>query len=310
MKKTIALFLVSMLVLSGCKIATLEGENVKELKPVKKAENQLVVGVSLSTLNNPFFVSVKEGISDLAKEHDTTVKIVDAQDDSVKQSNDITDLIQQNVDVLLINPVDSFAIAPAVESANQANIPVIAIDRSSESGKLLSLVASNNSEGGKMAGEYLERVSGKKALVGELQGVPGASATRERGKGFEDYAKEHLTVVAKQTANFDRAKGLTVMENMLQSNPEVTAIFAQNDEMALGAIEAIEAAGKKEIKVIGFDGTEDGLKAIKSGKLDATVAQKPTEMGRLALQTAYDFFNLKDVKAKVDSPLELIEKSK
>lgn len=218
------------------------------------------------------------------------------------------DLIQQGVDVLLINPVDSSAITPAVESANAANIPVIAIDRDSEGGKLLSLVASNNVAGGEMAAKYIEELVGSSAKVAELQGIPGASATRERGKGFDDYAKDKLDIVVQQSASFDRAKGLTVMENMLQSTPDIQAVFAQNDEMALGAVEAIGAANKTDkIVIVGFDGTEDGLKAIKAGKMNATVAQKPEKMGEIALQTAFDHFAGKKVEKKIDSPLELVK---
>lgn len=244
MKKLVGFAAAALLFLGGCGSATLEGENTGSDTAKEKDASDLVVGVSLSTLNNPFFISVKEGITDVADDKGSQVKVLDAQDDTSKQSNDVDDLIQQGVDILLINPVDSSAITPAVEAANSAGIPVIAIDRSSEGGEVVTLVASDNEEGGKMAAQYIEEISGTKAKVAELEGIPGASATRERGKGFNDYAKDKLDLVDKQTANFDRAEGLTVMENMLQSKPEIEAVFAQNDEMALGAIEAIEAAGK------------------------------------------------------------------
>ena len=150
---------------------------------------------------------------------------------------------------------------------------------------------------------------GKGAKVDELEGVPGASASRERGKGFMNIAEESLNVIDSQTANFDRAEGLTVMENMLQAHADIQAVFAQNDEMALGAIEAIEAAGLTgKIQVVGFDGTEDGVDAVEEGKMSATVAQQPEEMGRLALQAAFDFFAGKEVDAYIPSPLELVKK--
>ncbi len=164
--------------------------------------------------------------------------------------------------MLLINPVDSAAIVPAVEAANNANIPVIAIDRSSDGGTLLTTVASNNEEGGKMAAEFILEQLGENAKVVELEGVPGASATRERGKGFDDYAKDKLDVVEKQSANFNRAEGLTVMENILQANNDIQGVFAQNDEMALGAAEAM--GNREGVVIVGFDGTEDGLKAIEA----------------------------------------------
>ncbi|WP_373780894.1 D-ribose ABC transporter substrate-binding protein [Jeotgalibaca porci] len=301
---TAALFLV------GCEQAfTLEGEDANVQEVTQKAPSELVVGVSISTLNNPFFVSLEEGINNLAEENGTKIKSLDAQNDTAKQTNDVDDLIQQGVDILLINPVDSSAITPAVESANAKGIPVITIDRSSESGKILALVASDNVEGGEMAAEYIKQISGENVETVQLEGVPGASASRERGKGFMNIAEESLNVIDSQTANFDRAEGLTVMENMLQANPSIKAVFAQNDEMALGAIEAIKAAGLSgSIQVVGFDGTEDGINSVKAGVLSATVAQQPEEMGRLALQAAFDHFAGITIDEYIPSPLELITK--
>lgn len=308
MKKLFGMAMAALL-LTGCGAATLEGEgeSVKEVN--EKEASELVIGVSISTLNNPFFVSLEDGINKLANENGTEVKSLDAQNDTAKQTNDIDDLIQQGVDILLINPVDSSAISPAVESANANGIPVITIDRSSEGGKVLALVASDNVEGGEMAAEYIKQISGENVETVQLEGVPGASASRERGKGFMNIAEESLNVIDSQTANFDRAEGLTVMENMLQANPSIKAVFAQNDEMALGAIEAIKAAGLSDsIQVVGFDGTEDGINSVKDGILSATVAQQPEEMGRLALQAAFDHFAGKTIEEYIPSPLELITK--
>ncbi|MGB7461012.1 MAG: D-ribose ABC transporter substrate-binding protein [Carnobacterium jeotgali] len=309
MKKLIGLATAAALFIAGCGAATLEGENKTESGPVEEKDtSELVVGVSISTLNNPFFVSLEQGITDLADEQGTKVKSVDAQDDTAKQTNDIDDLIQQGVDILLINPVDSAAITPAVESANAAGIPVITIDRSSDGGEVLTLVASDNVEGGEMAAKYIEEISGTDVNTVQLEGVPGASATRERGEGFTNVAEKSLNVLDSQTANFDRAEGLTVMENMLQANPDIQAVFAQNDEMALGAIEAIQSAGKTgEIQVVGFDGTEDGIKAVEDGRLSATVAQQPEEMGKLAMQAAFDYFSGETIEEYIASPLELVK---
>ncbi|MBE9388260.1 D-ribose ABC transporter substrate-binding protein [Vagococcus salmoninarum] len=307
MKKFLLTMATTALVLAGCGSATLDGESKDKETTKEKAPSELKVGVSISTLNNPFFVSVKDGIDNLAKENDTKTIVVDAQNDSAKQSNDVDDLIQQQVDVILINPVDSSAIQPAVEAANDAKIPVIAIDRSSDGGEVLTLVASDNVKGGEMAAQFILDKIGENGRVVELQGIPGASATRERGKGFEEFAEGKLELAEKQSAEFDRAKGLTVMENILQSTKDIKAVFAQNDEMALGAIEALEAAGKKDVIVVGFDGNDDGLKAVEEGRLTATIAQQPDEMGKIALQAAYDFFAGKELGAKIDSPLALKE---
>lgn len=309
MKKLFSMAAAASLFLAGCGAATLDGDNAGEGGDVEEKDaSELVVGVSISTLNNPFFVSLDEGIAELANEKGAKVKSVDAQNDTAKQTNDIDDLIQQQVDILLINPVDSSAITPAVESANAAGIPVITIDRSSDGGEVLTLVASDNAEGGEMAAEYILEISGENVKTVQLEGVPGASAARERGRGFAAIAEESLDLIDTQTANFDRAEGLTVMENMLQANPDIEAVFAQNDEMALGAIEAIEAAGLADkIQVVGFDGTEDGIKAVEEGRLSATVAQQPEEMGRLAIQAAFDYFAGEVIEDYIASPLELIK---
>ncbi len=157
-----------------------------------------------------------------------------------------------------------------------------------------------------MAGEYLLSLVGEGTQVAELQGVPGASATRERGEGFNVIAQESLDVVAQQTANFDRGEGLTVMENILQSNPDIKAVFAHNDEMALGALEAIEASGK-DIQVVGFDATEDAVKAVEDGRLAGTVAQKPELIGETGVETAIQFLEGETVEAAIPVELELIQ---
>lgn len=158
-----------------------------------------------------------------------------------------------------------------------------------------------------MAADFIVEKLGENAKVVQLEGTPGASATRERGEGFKNIADKKLDVLESQSADFDRAKGLTVMENMMQSTKDIQAVFAQNDEMALGAIEALQGS-KGDMIVIGFDGNDDGVKAVKDGKLDGTVAQQPKEMGKLALQAAIDYYQGKDIPEKIDSPLELILK--
>lgn len=304
--------------LSACgSIITLEGgqtlDEARQQMEVQgpaeeKNPDQITIGLSLSTLNNPFFVSVEEGVAQTAEENGSQVRSLDAQDDSAKQLNDVNDLIQQGVDILLINPVDSAAIAPAVESANGAGIPVITIDRDSDGGQVVSMVASDNVEGGQMAAQYIIDQVGENANVVQLEGTPGASATRERGEGFTNVAESSLNVLDSQTANFNRAEGLSVMENLLQSHQDIQAVFSQNDEMALGAMEAINAAGlQDEIIVIGFDGTEDAISSIQQGELDATIAQQPEEMGRLAVQTAYSYYQGEKQEDIIKSPLELVK---
>lgn len=309
-----AALLVAITTLTGCKsnrFVYLEGERPgdNEVKVEKKAPKDLKIGLSLSTLNNPFFVSVRDGAKKLADKEGAKLIVSDARDDAATQANNMSDFIQQGVDVILVNPVDSNAIATSVKAANEAGIPVIALDRNSEGGKLLTLVASDNVKGGEMAAKFIIDKIGKGSKVAQLEGIPGASATNERGKGFANIAKKELNVVSSQSAEFDRAKGLTVMENILQANPDIKGVFCQNDEMALGALEAISNVGKKDvITVVGFDGTEGAIQSIKEGKLNATVAQQPDKIGELGVQAAFDHFSGKKVEAKISSPLKLVEK--
>ncbi|MFY4775821.1 ribose ABC transporter substrate-binding protein RbsB [Metabacillus sp. RGM 3146] len=304
MKKTLVILVaLSLMLLSACSLDPPEWA-----KPGKKKNlKDIKIGLSVSTLNNPFFVSLKDGVVKEAKALGMQVKVVDAQNDSAKQINDVEDLMQQNVDVLLINPTDSSAISSAVQSANNIGIPVITLDRSAEKGDVKTLVASDNIKGGEMAGDYLVKKLGKNAEVAELQGVPGASATRERGKGFHNVADKQLNITASQAADFDRTKGLNVMENILQAKPNIKAVFAHNDEMALGAIQAINSSGK-DIMVIGFDGNDDALNAIKAGKMEATIAQQPELIGSLAVKAGKDVLSGKKIEKKIPVPLRLVAK--
>lgn len=303
-KLTFILFLITLMLLSAC---STEAPNWSKTNDGNAENQNIKLGLSISTLNNPFFVSVKDGVMAEADKHGIEVIVIDAQNDSAKQSNDVEDLMQQGVTALLINPVDSAAISTAVQSANGLNIPVVTLDRSADSGEVSTLVASDNVKGGSMAAEFIVEKVGKGAKVIELEGSPGASATRERGKGFHDVADTELDVIAKQTANFDRSNGLNVMENLLQGNPSVQAVFAHNDEMALGAIEAIQSSGKN-IPIIGFDGNEDALNSINEGKLTGTIAQQPDLIGQLAVQAAKDVIDGKEVEKLIAAPLKLVTK--
>lgn len=267
-----------------------------------------VVGLALSTQNNPFFVELKDGAQKAADGAKLTLDVVDAQDDPAKQIASVEDLIQKKVAVILLNPTDSSALAGAVQSANRAHIPVITLDRSVDGAQVASHIASDNVAGGHMAADFLAKQLQGKGNVLELQGVPGASAARDRGQGFDEAVASTpgLKIIAQQPANFDRAQGLSVTENLLQAHPDVQAIFAQNDEMALGAVRALEGAKRQNVLVVGFDGTPDGLKAVKDGKLAASVAQQPGEIGRLGVETAQKLIAGQPVEAKIAVPLKLV----
>lgn len=304
MKKIVsmAIMLCMMFCLAGCNAITIDGEG----EAAESAGNGSI-GLSVSTLNNPFFVSLAEGAEEAAEKAGVKLAVADAGDDSAKQQNDIEDLISRNVSVLIVNPVDSDAVAPAVQNAVSLGIKVISVDRVVNGVDVDCQIASDNVAGAKVATEYLIEQIGEGAKVAELQGVPGASATIDRGAGFHEAADEVLDVAASQSANFERAEGMSVMENILQSEPELKGVFAHNDEMALGALQAI-AASKKDIKVVGFDATDDAVNEVKAGKMTATVAQKPELMGETAIQTAIKLIAGEEVEKSLPVEVELVTK--
>lgn len=267
------------------------------------------IGLSISTLNNPFFVSMRSGAQQAAKSQGVKLLVSDAQNDSATQQDDVQNFVTQQVDAILVNPVDPKAIVPAIQAANQANIPVLCLDRGASGGKVETLIASNNVKGGEIAGQEMLKLVGSGSIA-QLEGIPGTDPARDRGQGFQQAINGQSTVklVASQTANFDRAQGLNVTENILQANPDIKGIFAQNDEMALGAVRALGSHAGSDVKVVGFDGIEDALKAIQSGKMNATVAQQPDKIGSLGVQNAMKVIDGKSVPGNIPVEVKLVTK--
>ena len=240
---------------------------------------------ALSTQANSFMVQMREGAQKKADELGLTINFQDASDDSATQANQLANAAASNTGVVILNPTDSDAMATAVKQLTDANIPVVAVDRAVNNANIASYIASDNETGGKQAAKALSEAINGEGEILVLQGKTGSSASRERGKGFEEGLRDNpnIKVVAKQTAEFERVKGLDVTTNLLQAHPNVKAIFAENDEMALGAVEALGNKAGKEVKVIGFDGAEDAVKAIKDGRMYASIAQQPVKMAEQAV---------------------------
>ncbi|WP_354598473.1 substrate-binding domain-containing protein [Streptomyces sp. JL1001] len=266
------------------------------------------IGMSLSTLNNPFFVQMKEGAQAEAEKAGIDLTVTDAQNDASQQANQLQNFTSSGVSSIIVNPVDSDAVGPGVRSANKADIPVIAADRGVNKADTATLVASDNVAGGKLAADALADKLGGKGSIVILQGTAGTSASRERGAGFAEGLKAYpdIKVVAKQPADFDRTKGLDVMTNLIQSHPGVTGVFAENDEMALGAAKALGSKAGKSVSVVGFDGTPDGLKAVEAGTLYASVAQQPAELGKIAVQNAVKAAKDEKVASTVKVPVKVV----
>ncbi len=272
-------------------------------------DDDIVVGMSISTLANPFFVTLADGAEDAAAASGVTVIVSDAQDDAQTEADNLQDFVTQEVDVIVINPVDSDAAVAAVENANAAGIPVVTVDRGVEGGEVVTHIASDNVLGGQLAGEFLFSELGDEGEVAQLEGVPGTSAARDRGEGFElalDDA-DAIELATSVTANFSRDEGFSVAQDVLQANPDVAGMFAQNDEMALGAVEAAEAAGVLEdLVIVGFDATDDALVAIDEGRMAGTIAQLPFLMGQLGVESAAAVAAGEDVEAEIPVEVELV----
>lgn len=266
------------------------------------------IALVISTLNNPFFVTLQEGAQAKAEELGHELIVLDSGNDAARELSNVEDALARDIDVLLINPTDSDAVASGVRTANAQDVPVITLDRSANGGSVVSHIASDNVAGGKLAGEFIIEQLGGEGQVVQLEGVPGASATRNRGEGFMTAIEgaDGIELVATQPANFNRSEGLNVMENLLQAHQGIDAVFAQNDEMALGAQRALQAGGLENVVLVGFDGTDDGIQAVNDGKMAATIAQQPARIGELGVITADRLIRGESVDENVPVPLQLV----
>ena len=284
------------------------------------ADGKPRIALVLKTLNSPFFIDMQRGAKEAADrlDVDLVVQAAEREIDVEKQMQIIENLIQARVSALAVTPSGSREVVPAVGKANEANIPVVIVDTrldvnaASQAGvKTVSFVGSDNFRGGSLIGEYLVKASGAKARVAVLEGIPGHETGDSRVRGFREAIKNSpgIKIVASQPANWERDQGFTVFQNMLQANPDLDTVFACNDMMALGAFEAIAAAGKTgKIRVLGFDAVDDARKAIVAGTMEATVAQFPSEMGRIAIETALKAMRGESVPADVTVRIGLVTK--
>ena len=274
----------------------------------------------MKTANNPFFIEMQKGAEEEAKKLGVNliVQAAEREVDVEKQMQIVENLLQTKIAALCVTPSGSREIVPAINKANSANIPVVIVDTrvdaktlSDAKGKIATFIGSDNYEGGKLAGERIAKQLGGKGKVAVLEGIPGHETGDSRLKGFRDALKATpgIEIVASQTANWERDQGFNVFQNILQSHPDVQAVFACSDLMALGALEAIAAAKKTgQIIVIGFDASDEARKAVLDGTMDATVAQSPATMGAMAVENAYHLIKGEPVKEEMVVPIKLITK--
>jgi ribose transport system substrate-binding protein len=272
------------------------------------AQKKTRIGVSLPAADNPFFVRMREGVEEAAKKYNVEARIFLAGENQAKQLSDCEDLIQSKVDVLVFVPVDTQAAVPIVELAVAAGIPVVDLNRRVQSDKYMVRIGSDDVQVGVRIGEFLaKKLNGKGDLV-MLRGKAGASVANQREEGLLSVITKYpgIKVLSKMANEHQRAEGMRIMEDLLQTHPKIDAVYCINDEVALGAVGAIEAAKRKGILVTGIDANKDGIEAVRQGRMALTVAQRPRLMGKLGIEYALKIINGEKIPKEVVTDIVVI----
>lgn len=282
MKKILVLLLVSVLLAPALFSA---GQQ-------EKAGDKIVIGMTVPGLQFPFFVTMQDEALAYAEELGIELLTHDSQNQSSIQMSAVENFIAQKVDGILISPMTTDSLVPAIEAAVAAGIPVATVDRKANTDAVLIHVGADNIEGGRAAARFIIEKLGNRGTVIQLEGTPGASAALDRKAGFDEViTASNVKVLVSQTADFSRSKAQNVMENLMQAYPNFDAVFGANDEMIIGAIEAMQSAGIDPASkvTIGFDATTDAFAYMKEGKLDATIDQFPGQQAGKALDVLVDY---------------------
>ena len=307
MKNITVVIAAALLALCGCQ----RGSNGNAGRPR--------IALVLKTLNNPYFIDMQRGAEEAAGKLgvDLIVQAAEREIDVDKQLQIVENLIQSKVDAICITPSGSREIVPAVLKANQAHIPVVIVDTRVDAatlkeagGVVAAFIGSDNFEGGKLAGEFIIKALSGKGNVAILEGIPGHETGDSRLRGFHAVVdgQTGLKVVASQPANWERDQGFNVFQNILQSHPDLKAVFACSDLMALGAVEAIRAAKRDNIIVVGFDAFSEAQDAVKAGTMHATIAQSPSTMGALAVENALHALRGEPLQENIQVHIKLVTK--
>jgi ABC-type sugar transport system substrate-binding protein len=280
---------------------------------MKAQDAKVKVAVVVSTLNNPWFVVLANTAKDRAVELGYDATIFDSQNDTAKEAANFENIIAGGYKAILFNPTDANGSIANVEKAKAAGIPVFCIDREINSTNAATCqMLSDSYSGCVKLGQYFVKTVGTEGEYAELLGIVGDNNTWNRSKGFHSVVDRFsgLKMVAQQSGEFDRAKGLEVMEAILQAHPNIKAVFCGNDAMAMGAYQALVSAGKADsVKVFGFDGADDVVKSIADGKIVATGMQFPKLMARTSAEYADQYIKGKrDFPQKLPVPVELVTK--
>jgi ribose transport system substrate-binding protein len=292
--------------------------SAQELPKMKQKETYKV-GFAQTESNNPWRIAQTESMRAQASKEGWQLVYTDAAGSAAKQVADVNSMIAQGVDLIFLAPREEKPLVPAVMAAKRAGIPVILLDRKvdesvAKAGRdYVTFIGSDFIDQGRRAAEWLVQSTGGNAKIIQLEGTVGSSPANDRRKGFEEVIKKHpgMQIVASQSGDFVRDKGRQVTETLLQANPGATAIYAHNDEMAVGAIAALEAAGKKpgkDVTVVSIDGTRDALQAVVDGKIGAVVESNP-RFGPKAFETAKRYAKGETIEPWVKVPDQFFDAS-
>lgn len=284
----------------------------------KPAADGFTIALVMKTLNSPFFIDMQKGAEDAASSLGVNLiaQAAERELDVEKQMQIIENLIQRKVDAICVTPSGSREIVPAIVKANRAGIPILVVDTRVDAatleeagGRVATFIGSDNVEGGRIAAKYVVKLLGGEGKVAILEGIPGHETGDSRLSGFHEVVDQvpGIEIVASQTANWERDQGFNVFQNILQSHPEIQALFTCSDLMALGAIEAIAAAGRTDdLILVSFDALPEAKEAILLGTMAGSVAQHPSEMGKLAIENAYRLLNGQSIPGEIPVTIELI----
>jgi len=306
----LAFLVLLVVIISGCGSGT-DSSGSAPGNPGTQARSTGRIGAVLPTFSHPFFLAQKRGLEEKAKELGVEIDVRDGQDDDVKQISQVETLINLGCRAIILCPRDEDALVPAVEAANRAGVPIIALNRRINGGNVLSYVGADDAEGGVLQGEALvESLGPKGGKIIYLEGTEGSSPQRKRRQGLEAILRKHpeIIIADRRFAAFQEDKAKGIMTDLVRRFPpgEIRAVVAQSDEMAIPAAEVVQAEGWKDTLVFGFDGSRTAFDAIRSGALKATILQDPLEQGKKAVETMASQLRGLHLDPEIITPLRLI----
>lgn len=267
------------------------------------------IGVTLLTREHVFYKDLEAGLKEAADKQGYQLTVTSGDFDLAKQQSQIENFIVQGVDAIIVCPADSKGIGPAIERANQANIPVFTADIAAQGGQVVSHVASDNLSGGRLAAEFIAKALNGQGEVGII-GQQEVQSGLDRELGFKEEMKKYpgIKVVSTLNGGGVRDRALKAADDMLQGNPNIKGIFGINDDSALGALSAAEGHGRNDIVIVGYDAIPEAVKAIQRGSaLKADVAQQPKELGAKTIEAIAAHFSGGQVQKSVAVPVKIVD---